>query len=369
MKMLAFLSVALLIYGSLHLYALCKVWSAFPHSLGLGLALVFCGAAMTFSPLITWFLGKQQWHGAFAAASWAAYVWMGYLFLFCCIALVFDLAHAVLSLLGYDWRLHGSAALLAMAVPALALAGYAIFDARQLTVKELKIATAKMPAGRLTIAQISDLHLGVMLGAGFLDRVITQLREARPDIIVATGDIIDGQGDSLDQLALRFRALHPPMGAYAVIGNHEYFAGLDTSLRFFRLAGFTVLRGEAVSVGGIILAGVDDPTAGGNAQQISADTRKALIAARQNAFTVLLKHQPVVDNDIPFDLQLSGHVHGGQIFPFGMLTLLTYHVLAGVYPYDSERTLYVNRGAGTWGPPMRLFAPPEITMITIEGGR
>ncbi len=369
MSMLVFLSVAFLIYGGLHLYALGRVWHAFPHSLGLGLALGIWGAVMTFSPLINWFLGKQHWHGALALASWVSYLWMGFLFLFCCIALVFDTATWVAALLGHGWRPSGVRTLLIIAVPALALAGYGTYAARQIRVQELKIVTPKLPSGRLTIAQISDLHLGAMLGAEFLDRIVDMLREARPDVIVATGDIVDGQGDRLDELARRFRALRPPQGAYAIMGNHESFAGLDASQRFFNEAGFTVLRGDSVPVGGIILVGVDDPTVGAKVKEISAQTRKALIAARQNSFIVLLKHQPVVDNDVPFDLQLSGHVHGGQIFPFGILTLLTYGVLGGSFDVSDGRTLYVSRGAGTWGPPMRLFAPPEITMITIESGR
>lgn len=366
--MLAFLSVAMLIYGSLHLYALGRVWNAFPHSPALRAALAFWGAIMTFAPVINWFLGKQHWHTAFALSSWAAYTWMGYLFLFCCIALVFDLGNGTAALLGYHWRPGGLTALLCIAVPALALAGYGMFEARQVSVRELTIKTPKLPSGRVTIAQISDLHLGAMLGGEFLDHIIAQLREARPDIIVATGDVLDGQGDNLEELAQRLLALKPPQGAYAVIGNHEYFAGLDTSLRFFRSAGFTVLRGESVQAGGVILAGVDDPTTGEQAREISANTRRALAAARQNSFIVLLKHQPVVDNDIPFDLQLSGHVHGGQIFPFGILTLLTYGVLGGSVDLPGGRMMYVNRGAGTWGPPMRLLAPPEITLITIEQG-
>src|SRR5512140_2726674 len=110
--MLAFLSVAFLIYGSLHLYALSKVWNAFPHSPALGFALAAWGLVMTFSPLIIWFLGKQHWHAAFHVWSWVSYVWMGYLFLFCWIALALDLGHGVAMLLQLKWPLKGLTALL-----------------------------------------------------------------------------------------------------------------------------------------------------------------------------------------------------------------------------------------------------------------
>ncbi len=364
--MLAFLSIAFLIYGSLHVYALSKVWNALPHSAALALALVLFGLLMTFSPLIIWSLGRLGGHGAAAMASWVAYLWMGFLFLFCCVALVLDVSHAFVWLMGFKWPRAGVAMLLSIALPALALTGYSLAEARQIKVEQLKITTPKLPAGRLTIAQISDLHLGLMLGDTFLDRIIDTVGEARPDIIVATGDIIDGEGDDLEELSRHFRKLKPRDGAYAVIGNHEAYAGLDNSLQFFKNAGFTVLRGDMVSADGIILAGVDDPAAAQRRREMSAETRNALAAAHAGVFVVLLKHQPVVTGDIPFDLQLSGHGHGGQIFPFGFFTRMVYGVRAGLYRYSDGRMLYVSRGAGTWGPPMRLFASPEITMITIE---
>jgi predicted MPP superfamily phosphohydrolase len=124
------------------------------------------------------------------------------------------------------------------------------------------------------------------------------------------------------------------------------------------------LRGESAKVGGIVLAGVDDHTASATGQPVKLDTGKALAAVTAHDFIVLLKHQPLVDST-PFDLQLSGHVHGGQIFPFVYLTQLSYHVYSGLTELADGRRLYVSRGAGTWGPPIRLFAPPEITLITI----
>jgi len=364
--MLAFLGLIFLLYGGMHGYALGKVWQAFPHSAALGVALALWGFLMTFSPLAIWYVAKQGRHGAATSLSWVAFIWMGYLFLFCCIALTLDITHMLAMFAGFKWFLAGWDALAAVALPALALAAYAAMEARRIRVDELKITTPKLASGRVTIAQISDLHLGMMLGDSFLQRVVEILREASPGVIVATGDVIDGEGDNLAELAPHFRKLSPPNGLYAILGNHENFAGMGKSLRFLQDAGFTVLRGEYVPVEGIILAGVDDRTLGNHAREMSEDKRQALAAARNDTFIILLKHQPVVGNDIPFDLQLSGHAHGGQIFPFGLFTLLTYGVRAGLYRYSDGRTLYVNRGTGTWGPPMRLFVPPEITLITIE---
>ena len=363
--MLTFLSVALLIYGSMHLYVLGKVWTVFPHSFGLTLALTLAGILLTLSPLIVWFLERQSWRGATVAAAWVSYTWMGYLFLLLCIGLLFDLGHALATLLNLRWPLNESLAFRTAGLLALAALGYGFVEARGIQVEEINITTPKLASGRVTIAQISDLHLGIMLGDKYLGRVIGRLREIKPDIVVATGDIVDGQGDDLEALARRFRSYTPPLGAYAVTGNHEYYAGLESSLSFLRNAGFAVLRGESAEAGGIVLVGVDDPAALASGRQARLDTSKALASVAANGFIVLLKHQPVVSSDTPFDLQLSGHIHGGQIFPFVYLTRLSYGVHTGLTELTDGRRLYVSRGTGTWGPPIRLFAAPEITLITI----
>ena len=219
-----FLSVALLIYGSMHFYALSKMWMAFPHSYGLGLALILAGIVLTFSPLLVWFLERHRWHRATAATAWVSYTWMGYLFLFLCIGLVLDLGHALATLLNFNWPLSQAISLLTVSLLALAMLGYGFVEARQIQVEEIHITTPKLATGHITIAQISDLHLGIMMGEEFLDRVIAKLREIKPDIVVATGDIVDGQGDDLDALARHFQAYTPPLGAYAVTGNHEYLS-------------------------------------------------------------------------------------------------------------------------------------------------
>jgi len=364
--MLAFLSIAFTLYGAMHLYALNKVWQAAPHSLWLGVLLALGGLILTLTPFLLWQLTRQNWHSASVVASWIVYLWMGFIFLFCCTALVFDIGRLFASIANFKWPLNDVTSLLATTLLALAFIGYGFISARQIQVEEVTIATPKLASGKVTIAQISDLHLGVMLGDDFLQRVIAILNVIKPDIIVATGDVIDGQGDDLEALAKRLRMLKPPKGLFAVTGNHEYFAGLEPSLRFLHDAGFTVLRGDAVKIAGIVLVGVDDPTASAMGQVIKTDIRQALSSVSKDDFIVLLKHQPVVDSQTTFDLQLSGHVHGGQIFPFGLLTQLVYHVHTGLTQLTDDRSLYVSRGTGTWGPPVRLFAAPEITLITIK---
>ena len=366
LRILAFIVMVLLVYGSMNLYALSKISLALPPAPALRLALALWGFAMVFAPLTIRLLRHRHWLRAEVGLSWVAFLWMGLLFLFCCLALTFDLAHVLSNVFGVDWPLRADTELRWTGLPALALLGYGFFEAGRIKVERIHIATPKLAAGRVTIAQISDVHLGAMLGEKFMDRLTAKLREANPDMILATGDIVDGKGEALHELARHFRMLAPPKGMYAIYGNHEYFAGLDNSLRFFGNANFAVLRGEAVSTAGITVVGVDDRSLGAEARTVSAELRASLAAGQSNSYIILLKHQPLVDDEIPFDLQLSGHLHGGQIFPFGIFSRLFYGVRAGLVHYPDGRLLYVNRGAGTWGPPIRLFAPPEITLITIE---
>jgi predicted MPP superfamily phosphohydrolase len=364
--MLGFLSVAFLIYGGMHLYAFTKVWQAFQPSTPLGLALALLAIVLTLSPFILWYIARRNWHSVTVVLSWMVYVWMGFILLFCVVAFAFDFGNTMLVLLGFKWPLGRFQALLTSGLLAVALTGYGFYDARQIRIERISLSTPKLRTGRVTIAQISDLHLGVMLGDAFLDRILRKLCKAKPDIVAATGDIVDGEGNNLNLLAQRFHECTPPKGKFAVLGNHEYYAGLEGSLRFLRDAGFTVLRGEAAEAGGIVLAGVDDPSGLSLGEETKLTVDATLKTAPKDAFIILLKHQPVVDLGTPFDLQLSGHVHGGQIFPFNIFTRLVYRVRTGLTRLAAGRWLYVSRGAGTWGPPIRLLAPPEITLITIE---
>ena len=359
------MGIAFLVYGSFHLYAFAKVWMAYPHSLALGLALAFGALVLTFLPSVVWRLERRNLQAVTVATAWVSYTWMGYLFLFVCIGLLFDLGHGLSILLNFNWPLDDPTTLRIVGLLALALLSYGFIEAWHIRVEEVNIETPKLASGHITMAQISDVHLGIMRGTGFLDRIVAKLREIKPDIVVATGDIVDGRGENLAPLAQHFQSYAPPLGAYAVTGNHEYYAGLENSLRFLRNAGFTMLRGESARAGTIVLVGVDDAVSGKSEQQEMLATHKVLASGSGNDFIVLLKHRPVVNPETPFDLQLSGHVHGGQIFPFVYLTRLAYKMRTGLTELAGGQRLYVSRGTGTWGPPIRLFAPPEITLIKI----
>lgn len=365
--MLTFLAVAFSIYGAMHAYALAKVWRALPQSSSIALALVVAGGVATLSPLLVWWL-ERRGSGAAPWAAWASYTWMGYLFLFLCVGLLLDLGSLAARVARLQWPMGSAATAATVGLAALALLGYGFFEARRLRVEEVRIATPKLASGRITLVQLSDLHLGMMQGEEFLGRVMAKVRELKPDIVVATGDIVDARGDHLAPLARLLRSYQPPLGAWAVTGNHEYHGGLDDSLRFHREAGFTVLRGEAVRVGGLVLVGIDDRDAAIPGLKARSAGAQAPALPGEGDFVVLLKHQPVVNGAPAFDLQLSGHVHGGQVFPFTYLTRIAYRVRTGLTALAGHRWLYVSRGAGTWGPPIRVLAPPEIALVVVEAG-
>ncbi|GAB4543984.1 MAG: hypothetical protein Fur0020_13450 [Thermodesulfovibrionia bacterium] len=235
------------------------------------------------------------------------------------------------------------------------------------------IRTNKLPDGidRLRIVQLSDVHLGLIIRDGRLRRILDEVKRAVPDILVSTGDLVDGQMNELYGMDKILSEIKPKYGKFAITGNHEFYAGIKHAIDFTERSGFMVLRDEGLTVNGIInIVGVDDPAGKyyGISQRVTE--RGLLSSLPRDRFTVLLKHRPMVDKDALglFDLQLSGHTHKGQIFPFSIITKLYYPVDAGSLRIMDNSYLYVSRGAGTWGPPIRFLSPPEVSVIDLIRG-
>jgi hypothetical protein len=255
----------------------------------------------------------------------------------------------------------------------LAIYGYGLFEARDIRLERVEIVSPKIPAspGRIRIVQISDVHLGLIVREGRLRRILAKIEEAHSDILVSTGDLVDGQLNHITKEATLLAGITPPLGKFAVTGNHEFYAGLQNSLDLTSQSGFTMLRQQGIGIGGVSLVGVDDHVLTGRGTQTGQSReRDILLAQPPNSFTVLLKHRPDIDSGSlgHFDLQLSGHTHKGQIFPFNLLTWLSFPYKAGHLTRLDGGLLYVSRGSGTWGPPIRLLAPPEVTIIDLIHG-
>jgi hypothetical protein len=250
-----------------------------------------------------------------------------------------------------------------------ALYGYGLYEAGHIRLKHIEIASPKITeqTGRLRIAQITDVHLGLIVREERLLRILARIRDAHPDILVSTGDLVDGQLNHLTTEAQLLAALNPPLGKLAITGNHEYYAGLPYSLAFTQAAGFTLLSQRGAVLKGVNFVGVDDPVAREFGREPAESERDTLAAQARENFTVLLKHRPAIDPDSLglFDLQLSGHTHKGQIFPFNLVTWFFYPIRAGRLTNLGCGFLYLSPGTGTWGPPIRLLAPPEVTIIDL----
>jgi len=371
-----FLLVFFFLYGALHVHAFLKVRAAFDVGARAGLALALFFILMVLAPVIVRQAENAGLEVLARITAYAGYFWMGIIFLFFSSSLLTDLYRLLVylgsSMLHKDlssFILSAKSAFLIPLLISLSVSAYGYWEARDIRTEHLTIGTEKLPhdVERIRIVQISDVHLGLIVRTERLGLILEKVKESNPDVLVSTGDLVDGQINGLEGLAEMLREIKPRYGKFAVLGNHEYYAGLKQALAFKKAAGFKVLRAEGVNVDNVItLAGVDDP-AGKYFNAYDASAEKTLLTSfPRDRFIVLLKHRPLIDKDSVglFDLQLSGHVHKGQIFPFSILTHLYYPKYAGLLNVNGS-LLYVSRGSGTWGPPIRFLATPEVTVIDI----
>lgn len=357
------------LYAAMQLYGVERARSGLQLAWPETVALVGWVALMTVMPLLIWRWEARGRHRPVVVGAWVGYSWMGLAFLFFWIALALSLIASLVGLAVPPPSISPRFGFVLAGGLTVVVALYGFINAWRPRIERVTLRTAKLPAGSppLRIALISDVHVGAIVGAHRLDIILAKLRALEPDLLISAGDLIDGQPGHIDHLAQKLAAFEPRYGKFAVTGNHEYFVGIEPALAFHHAAGFTVLRGTAVEVGDMLnLVGVDDPTGRRMNKPTYIDELTPLAAAAPERFTFLLKHQPLVDNRAvgKFDVQVSGHVHKGQIFPFGLLVRLRYPIATGLTAL-AHGWIYVSRGTGTWGPPLRVGAAPEITLFEI----
>ncbi|OGW27519.1 MAG: metallophosphoesterase [Nitrospirae bacterium GWC2_42_7] len=365
------------VYAGMHIYAFHKAKSAVPFGTKTGICLAIFMLVMIMAPLIIRYLEKAGLETQARISAFTGYTWLGVLFLFCSCAVAIDVYRLLVYCAGFvlhkDISMITPSAKLSFFVPVLlsaAIATYGYFEAGNIKTEKIVIRSSKISkeAGSIRIVQISDVHLGLIVRGKKLKKILQEVKALKPDILVSTGDLVDGQTCNLKDLVTLFQEINPRYGKFAITGNHEVYAGLKDAKCFIEDAGFILLRGESMNIGGLInIAGVDDP-AGRNFHISKTISEKELLSTlKKNIFTLLLKHRPIVDKESLglFDLQLSGHVHKGQIFPFSIITWLYYPVDSGVANLLDSSYLYVNRGSGTWGPPIRFLSSPEVTLIEL----
>jgi predicted MPP superfamily phosphohydrolase len=238
---------------------------------------------------------------------------------------------------------------------------------------DVPVTLAKLPKqlDGFTIVQLTDIHVGGTIQRAFVEELVERTMALKPDLIALTGDFVDGSVEELAPHMAPFAKLAAPHGVFFITGNHEYYSGADAWIAHWREMGVRVLRNERVSIeregGAFDLAGVDDHGAFRYPGH-GMDLDKALAGRDESRALVLLAHQPRqvhVAAKHGVDLQLSGHTHGGQVWPWHYIVSIQQGgLVAGRYQIGPTQ-LYVSRGAGYWGPPVRVGAPPEITRVRL----
>jgi predicted MPP superfamily phosphohydrolase len=260
----------------------------------------------------------------------------------------------------------------AAAAAAVGTVGYGTYGVlRGPRVKRVTVPLAKLPraAHGFRIAVVSDVHLGPILGRGFAQKVVDTINATQPDLIAVVGDLVDGDVKDLGPAAAPLAGLRARHGAYFVTGNHEYFSGAEQWVEEVRRLGLFPLENARTELPGFDLAGVNDVH--GEREGQGPDYERALGDRDPARACVLLAHQPVQIHEAVrhgVDLQLSGHTHGGQLWPGNLLAAAANPTVEGLERYGDTQ-LYVTHGAGAWGPPTRVGAPSDITVVELASRR
>jgi hypothetical protein len=388
-----FFLVAVAVVGGMHLY----LWTRLVRDPALGepwrrmLTLWLVAAAVAIPASFFVMRRATGWSDGFV---FAAMLWMGIAFLLFSALLVLDLSRwaAAGAVALWEWMRSAPDApadparrvVLARAVAggaALAAGGATAWAMRSALaepeIHEVPVRLERLPRALsgLTIAQITDLHVGPTIGEADVRRVVAATNALRPDVVAITGDLVDGSVAALERGVAPLAELKARYGVFFVTGNHEYYSGAPAWIAHLQRLGIRVLRNERVAIGdagaSIDLAGIDDWRSRGLAPGHGPDLARALAGRDPDRSLVLLAHQPRgVDEAVRsgVELQVSGHTHGGQLFPFTLLTSLVYPYLHGLYHHhepQADGQIFVSRGTGYWGPPMRLGSPPEIARLVL----
>lgn len=312
-----------------------------------------------------------------APLAWVVYTWLGFALYLFLLTVLSDAARGLAALAGVLPNDPHRRVLLARIIAGsvatvsglIGLGGF-INVVRGFDVRRVRVPLGRLPrsASGYSIVQLTDMHVGPTIGREFVEAVVRETNELVADMVVITGDLVDGTVEQLRELVEPLRDLRARDGVFFVTGNHEYYSGADEWIAHLRSLGIRVLRNERVSIRDVFdLAGVDDASSHGMLAGHGQDVPGALAGRDPSRVVVLLAHQPKALKDAvrcDVDLQLSGHVHGGQMIPFNWIARLDQPIISGLRLV--ERTwVYVSTGTGYWGPPMRVGPGAELTRIEL----
>ncbi len=370
-----FLAIYISFYGGINLYIFWRLSRAYELTASKNIFLAGWFILMVLAPILVRLF--ERW-GAFALArvvAFAGFSWMALAMWMFLLLGVIEIVKFFMWILHFkynmptlDWRTACTISLGIVLILALVSTIVNFF----LIEKTVELQSDKMPAGSdpVRVVQISDVHLGLVARQGLMRQLIARIETMKPDLLLCTGDLVDAAGDHLDVFVEDFRKVKPRLGKFAILGNHEMYAGMERSLQFLNESGFVTLRESSTLLDGWLrVCGVDDLTVAETKEGSAlSDEERALQDAGPDEYVILMKHRPKIDAEsLPkINLQLSGHTHNGQIFPFNFFVMPFYKYVHGAHILEHETLLYVNRGTGSWGPPMRLFFPREITLFVIS---
>ncbi|MEJ2141787.1 MAG: metallophosphoesterase [Gammaproteobacteria bacterium] len=237
-------------------------------------------------------------------------------------------------------------------------------------VNKVRVKVKDFPFEQFSLVQLTDIHVGRTIKRDFIEQLVRQTNRLNPDMVVITGDLFDLPVNKIEYDLHPLKELTAP--TYFILGNHEYFHGPGEAIAYVEQLGIKPLLNEHVVIGEggkqFNLIGIND-VIGARTGLYPPDTEQAYQEVDQNNACIVLAHQPrMIDEmeDYRCDLMISGHTHGGQIFPFGLLVMTAQPYLAGLHQHNSDQQIFVSRGTGYWGPPMRFLAPSEISQIVIQ---
>lgn len=380
-----FFAVALSLVGALHYY----VWARLVRDLALPptahRALTVVVVLLFLSVPVTFSVARSRSLEGMRPFVLAAFSWFGLLFLFVMVLAVVDVGRITVAIVQKllldvpppDPHRRLAVSRMLGAGVALVVGGAGTLAARsglsELIVKNIEVRLARLPealAGT-TIVQITDLHVGSTIQREYVERVVEAANALDADVIAITGDLVDGSVEQLREHVAPLSRLKAKYGVFFVTGNHDYYSGASAWCREVERLGIRVLRNERVRIGegdaSYDLAGVDDFSAHRFGHGHGADLAKALADRDEQREVVLLAHQPrqIFEAErMGVGLMLSGHTHGGQIFPWNFFVRLQQPVVSGLARFGRSQ-VYVSNGTGYWGPPMRLGAPAEVTKIVL----
>jgi uncharacterized protein len=367
----------------LHGYIALRLLPDWPARPGWPLAQSLLGAGLLLSALLMplGLSGSRRLRPALSnALTWAGLLFMGLFSSLLVLTLARDVLLALAWLAGQlshgalafgDWRAVSAQAVVALAL-AVTLLGF-VNARRTAAVRRVNVPIRDLPAGLhgFTLAQISDVHVGPTIRRGYLERIVARVNALQADLVAITGDLVDGRVGELAGHVAPLAALRSRHGTFFVTGNHEYYSGAHAWIVELRRLGLTVLLNEHVvlqhGVPTLVLAGVTDFGAAHFDAAHGSDPQAALAGAPASGVRVLLAHQP---RSAPaaaaagFDLQLSGHTHGGQFWPWNLFVPMQQPFTAGLHRLHNL-WVYTSRGTGYWGPPKRFGAPSEITLLRL----